>query len=60
MKEVPDPTVKRLVQYYRYLDELESKDEEQVISSVMLGKGVGVFATQIRKRFIFRYWQFIF
>lgn len=49
MKEVPGPTIKRLVQYYRYLDELERKDGEQVISSVMLGKGVGVSATQIRK-----------
>ncbi|AZO96232.1 hypothetical protein D7D81_17420 [Halocella sp. SP3-1] len=41
VKVVPDPTVKRLIQYYRYLNELESKDEEQVISSVMFGKGIG-------------------
>lgn len=51
MKDVPEPTIKRLVQYYRYLEELlkRSEDGEKVISSVMLGEGVGVPATQVRK-----------
>lgn len=49
MKDVPGPTIRRLILYYRYLEELAKKDPDRKISSVALGKGVGVTATQVRK-----------
>lgn len=49
MKDVPGPTIRRLILYYRYLEELAKKDPDRKISSVALAKGVGVTATQVRK-----------
>lgn len=49
MKGVPAPTVKRLVLYYHYLEELIRNEREQIISSVEMGKGVGVSGAQVRK-----------
>lgn len=49
MKDVPQPTIERLVIYYRYLKKLVAIDEEKVIPSLKLGKSVGVSAAQVRK-----------
>ncbi|MTI59721.1 MAG: redox-sensing transcriptional repressor Rex [Firmicutes bacterium] len=46
---VPGPTIRRLVLYYRFLEEMTKRKEEEVISSALLGDGVGVTAAQVRK-----------
>lgn len=46
---VPGPTIRRLVLYYRFLEEMIKRKEKEVISSALLGDGVGVTAAQVRK-----------
>lgn len=48
MREIPGPTIKRLILYYRFLEQL-AEEEDRIFSSVTLGKAVGVSATQVRK-----------
>lgn len=49
MKGVPQPTIQRLVSYYRYLKKLVELDEEKVICSQKLGAAVGTSSAQVRK-----------
>ncbi len=49
MKGVPQPTIHRLVAYYRCLKRLAEKDEEKVICSKKLGEDVGASSAQVRK-----------
>lgn len=49
MDGVPQPTIERLVIYYRYLKKLAAHDDDKVISSLDLGHSVGVSAAQVRK-----------
>lgn len=49
MKGVPQPTIQRLVSYYRYLRKLTKIDEKEVICSKKLGKEVGTSSAQVRK-----------
>ena len=47
-QHISDAVIRRLPRYYRYLDELHSRGIER-ISSNMLGKRMGVTASQIRQ-----------
>lgn len=50
MNGIPGPTINRLILYHNYLDKLLRKnDDNETISSVQLGRAVGVSATQVRK-----------
>ncbi|MFP4015446.1 MAG: redox-sensing transcriptional repressor Rex [Halanaerobiales bacterium] len=49
MKKIPQATIQRLVVYYRYLNIIAERDEEEVICSSKLGQGVGVSSAQVRK-----------
>lgn len=49
MKGVPQPTIHRLVAYYRHLKRLVGKDEKTVICSKKLGHDVGTSSAQVRK-----------
>ena len=49
MKGVPRATIKRLVIYYRCLSKMAKQDNHEVISSLNLGKKVGISAAKVRK-----------
>lgn len=49
MIAVPQPTIERLVVYYRYLRKKSQYDEIKVVSSLQIGKNVGVSAANVRK-----------
>lgn len=49
MKGVPQPTLQRLVVYYRYLKKLAEMDEEKVVCSKKMGEDVGTSSAQVRK-----------
>lgn len=49
MKSVPQPTIERLIVYYRYLEKIAHFDEIEVISSHQLGQSVGASAAKVRK-----------
>ncbi|MFW5985787.1 MAG: redox-sensing transcriptional repressor Rex [Halanaerobiales bacterium] len=51
MKQVPQPTIERLITYYRYLEKISVFDEVDYISSLELGKKVGISAANVRKDF---------
>mgnify|MGYP006280667411 CR=1 FL=1 len=48
MQRVPEPSIRRLIRYYRHLASLDLSEEE-VILSLELGKKTGVTAAQVRK-----------
>jgi redox-sensing transcriptional repressor len=49
MKGVPQPTIHRLVAYYRCLKRLAENGDETVICSSKLGEDVGTSSAQVRK-----------
>ena len=49
MRGVPQATIKRLVIYYRYLNKISQNSEDEVISSLELGKNTGTNAAKVRK-----------
>ena len=48
MQRIPEPTIKRLIRYYRCLSKLDISNGE-VILSLELGRKTGVTAAQVRK-----------
>lgn len=46
---IPRATIERLPLYYRYLDKLVTFENEEVISSKVLGGKLGIPSTQVRK-----------
>ncbi|AZO96228.1 redox-sensing transcriptional repressor Rex [Halocella sp. SP3-1] len=49
MKGIPQPTIHRLVAYYRHLKRLAGNNDQTVICSKKLGHDVGTSSAQVRK-----------
>ncbi|MDD4838890.1 MAG: winged-helix domain-containing protein, partial [Synergistaceae bacterium] len=46
--KVAEPTVERLIQYYRLLIQMK-EEERKVVSSLQIGEILGIKASQVRK-----------
>ncbi len=47
--KIPEPTIKRLLVYYRFLENQIGVNEQKVLSSRELGEGVGVTSNLVRR-----------
>ena len=48
--KVAEPTVERLIQYYRLLIQMK-EEERKVVSSLQIGEILGIKASQVRRIF---------